>query len=110
MTLLGVAVSTPAQANSGNDDITGCPGAGEECVLALITGLEPPVVNAVRQLRLAGNDDAATQFAADRRAIKGRQDVVQDQIDAVLTAEPDDLALPASETSATCGSDVAEPL
>lgn len=100
--LVGSAGPVAAQADPSRDEIVGCPGTADECVLAFVTGLEPPIVNAVRQLRLSGNDAAAAEFASERRAtLGGKRDAIQDQIDEVLIAEADELALDATQTNAS---------
>jgi hypothetical protein len=75
-----------------------CERVATECVLALVLPGEDPVVDAVRQLRLRGDDEAAERFAGERRAAFGVDDV-QDDIQRVLNSDASDLETPRGEVA-----------
>lgn len=97
--LLGLALSgMPGVANAvGGADPLPCADPSD-CVLAISGAGEEPIVNAVRQLRLAGKDAEAAEFVAERREHVGNTDATVAAMEAIMEMPPEQLATSA-ETS-----------
>lgn len=98
--LLGLALSgVPGVANAV-DTADSLPCADPtNCVLSISGVGEEPIVNAVRQLRLAGKDAEAAEFVANRREHVGNTDATVAAMEAIMEMPPEQLATSA-ETSA----------
>lgn len=74
-----------------------------DCVLAIVYPGEDPVVDAVRQLRLAGDESRAQDFAVQRLADLEMRDEAQLEIELLLQTDVNDIRSPSSALTAGVG-------